>query len=115
MYRSSSDDDDDDDKSSSSYTKAKTPKAKNVKVSSPKKGRAKIKWKDNYTYDGVEVFRSTDGVKYYKVTRMVTKNSYTNKNLTSGQTYYYKVRAFSYKGSKKKNAKMSAAKAVTVQ
>ncbi|MBQ9632429.1 MAG: fibronectin type III domain-containing protein [Lachnospiraceae bacterium] len=115
VYRSSSDDDDDDDKSSSSYTKAKTPKAKNVKVSSPKKGRAKIKWKDNYTYDGVEVFRSTDGVKYYKVARMVTKNSYTNKNLTSGQTYYYKVRAFSYKGSKKKNAKMSAAKAVTVQ
>ncbi|MBR1629800.1 MAG: fibronectin type III domain-containing protein, partial [Lachnospiraceae bacterium] len=119
------DDDDDDSGSgggsgssgsgSSNGTKVKTPKAKNVTANSDGTGQVTVKWKDNHTYDGVEVFRSSDGVNYYKIARMVTKNKYTNRNLTSGHTYFFKVRAFKYNGLKKKNAKMSKAKVVTVQ
>ena len=101
--------------SSSSSTNPKTPKAKNVKTSSDKPGTATIRWRNNKTFDGVEIFQSSDGTTFQKAARIMTTNKYTRRNLKSGQKYYYKIRAFKYKGKKKKNAKMSAAKEVTVK
>ena len=55
-------------------------------------GTPSLSWNAVNGADKYWVYRSTDGVnfKYYDTT---TKTTYTNKSVTAGTTYYYKVKA----------------------
>ena len=65
--------------------------APNVSITSAY-GKPKLSWNAVNGADKYWVYRSTDGVnfKYYDTT---TKTTYTNKSVTAGTTYYYKVKA----------------------
>ena len=65
--------------------------APNVSITSAN-GKPKLSWNAVNGADKYRVYRSTDGVnfKYYDTT---TKTAYTNKSVTAGTTYYYKVKA----------------------
>lgn len=64
-----------------------------VTAKSTNKGQIKLSWMQVSGAEKYVVYRATskDG-KYTKITT-TTKLSYTNKSLTSGKTYYYKVKA----------------------
>lgn len=129
------DDDDDDDDNSSSSSSGKTTysertdktvfttstvggkKVTKVSLSSNKARQATITWKKNNKFDGVSIFRSSDGGDtYQKVAQVESTNTYTNKKLTSGKTYYYKMRGYVYNSSGKKvTGKMGKARSVTVK
>ena len=57
-------------------------------------------WKDNSTNEtGFKIERSTNGTTFSQIaTVKVNVTSYTNSSLTSGRTYYYRVRAYSSTG-----------------
>ena len=68
-----------------------------VKVTSPNKKQLKVSWKKVSGASGYEVYRATskDG-KYTKV-KTIGKGktvTYTDKKVSSGKTYYYKVRSY---------------------
>ena len=65
--------------------------APTLKTSAPE-GTPSLSWNAVNGADKYWVYRSTDGVnfKYYDTT---TKTTYTNKSVTAGTTYYYKVKA----------------------
>ena len=87
-----------------------------VTLKSDSSGTATVSWTKNSKNAGVEVYRSVDNDNYYKVAKIATTNKYTNKNLTSGKTYYYKVRAYNYKkDGTRRYAKYSSAKSVKVK
>ncbi|MGI6176370.1 MAG: Ig-like domain-containing protein [Christensenellales bacterium] len=73
-----------------------------VKVKSPKAAsvgyrKIKVSWAKTAGATGYEVYRATSsGGKYSRVKTITSGNtlSYTNAGLTSGKTYYYKVRAY---------------------
>ena len=74
-----------------------TPATPKVKVTSPKTGQVKVKWKGLASASGYEVYRSTSKNGKYKKVKTINKRStvtYVNKKLKSNKTYYYKVRAF---------------------
>lgn len=52
-----------------------------------------ITWDKVNNADGYELWRSTDGSSFSKVKSVATAATF-NYNLTAGETYYYKVRAF---------------------
>ena len=52
----------------------------------------KLSWKDNGA-DSYNIYRATSKNGTYKKIASTTKNTYTNKSLTKGKTYYYKVTA----------------------
>ena len=61
------------------------------------KKQTKVSWKKVAGADGYTVYRSMNknsGFKAVKTINNVGTVSFTNKSLTSGKTYYYKVRAF---------------------
>ena len=69
-------------------------KVTNVKVTSPKKKTAKITWNRIYGASGYKIYRSTSKNGTYSLIKTMTSGStvsYTNTNLKSGKTYYYKV------------------------
>ena len=71
-------------------------KVTNQKVSSTTPTSIKISWSKENGVTGYQIYRSTskDG-KYSKVGTVSSKyNTYTNSNLISGTTYYYKIRAY---------------------
>lgn len=55
---------------------------------------ANITWKSVYNVDGYNVYRSTSKNGTYKKVGSSTSTSYTDKGLTKGKTYYYKVAAY---------------------
>lgn len=69
------------------------PKLKNTVVS---QGTAvKLSWQKDSKVNGYEIYRSTDGGKTYKLLKKISKNStvsYTDKKVSRGKTYYYKIR-----------------------
>lgn len=72
----------------------------------------KITWSRSYPAKGYEIYRATSKNGTYKKIKTITSGStlsYTNTGLTTGKTYYYKIRAVS--GSKKSSftSKVSAA------
>ena len=85
------------------------------------KGGIKIKWTNSKKVKGYQVFRSVNGGKYksYKTT---TSKSYTDRNVTVGKTYRYKVRSYTYKlnvfgykvGKKYQAKSVASAKVVSV-
>ena len=68
---------------------------------SPAKTSIKLTWNSVYGATGYEVYRSISKTGTYTKVTTVTTNSYTNKNLTSNKTYYYKVRAYRLVGETK--------------
>ncbi len=70
----------------------KTPaNAKAVKAASK---TAKITWNTVSGVDGYYVFRATSPNGVYKTVAKTKSASYTDKKLTSGKTYYYKIQAY---------------------
>ena len=68
-------------------------KVKNLQ-STPTSNSIKLTWNSVYGATGYEVYRSTSKTGTYTKLTTITNTTYTNKNLTSNKTYYYKVRAY---------------------
>lgn len=83
-----------------------------VKITSIKgsAGKIKLTWKKDSNATGYKIYRATSKNGKYKEVRKITKNgtvSWTDKNLTGGKTYYYKVRSYAVNGKKTKNGSCS--------
>lgn len=64
-----------------------------VKVSSSSLSSIKISWNSVAGADNYVVYRSTSKNSGYKKLATTDNNSYTDKNVSAGKTYYYKVKA----------------------
>ncbi|MCM1285745.1 MAG: hypothetical protein NC213_03815 [Acetobacter sp.] len=88
-------------------------KAPSVTVKSSSYSTAKISWKKVSSAKKYVVYRSTKKSSGYKAVKTIKKNStvsYTDKKLTCGKTYYYKVTAVN--GKKKKTSAVKSVKTV---
>ncbi len=95
-----------------SFSSVFTVKTTGYKVSKPSKLKLasnsttsiKLSWKKVSKANGYYIYRSTSKDTGYKKIKTITKGgtvSFTNKKLTAGKTYYYRVVAYrTYKGSK---------------
>ena len=75
---------------------------KNLKQTVAEKTSVKLSWSKVSNASGYRVYRSTSKDGTYKLVADLSgssKTSYTNKNLSPGKTYYYKVRAYKKVGS----------------
>ncbi|HWS87543.1 MAG TPA: fibronectin type III domain-containing protein [Pyrinomonadaceae bacterium] len=86
----------------SSTTLAAQPPAapSDVAATSPGKKKITITWTDNSTGEtGFKIERSSNGVSFTQIAAVAVNTiSYTNTGLTSGATYYYRVRAYNANG-----------------
>lgn len=77
-------------------------------------GTLKLRWDCCATCaDGYLIYRSTSKDGAYSLVKTVSNysaNAFTDKSLTSGKTYYYKIRGYIVYGSGKKYSKYSAVK-----
>ncbi len=73
---------------------------------------AKITWKAVANADGYEVYRSTSKNSGFRKTASVTKTSAADSSLKTGNTYYYKVRAYASINGKDVYSKYSAVRSV---
>lgn len=97
---------------------ATKPTAPTISVSSTKKKQAKISWKRVSGANGYEVYSAASKKGSYKRIAMILKGAtvdYTNKNLSSGKTYYYKVRAYRTVNGKKVYSSYSTVQSVVVK
>ena len=72
-------------------------KVQNVKASSKSYNSIKITWNKATGADGYKIYRASSKSGKYSAIKTVTSAStlsYTNTGLTTGKTYYYKVRAY---------------------
>lgn len=90
---------------------SKTPGKPTIKVTCTDYTKAKITWGKVKYATKYQVYRATSKSGSYKSVKTTTAKSYTNSGLTSGKTYYYKVRALN--GSKK--GSFSAVKSVKIK
>lgn len=66
-----------------------------IKVSSKTKKKATISWSKQSNVSGYAIYRKKAGGKWSKIkTLNFKKSSYVDKNLKSGKTYYYAVKAY---------------------
>ncbi|RDU22154.1 hypothetical protein [Anaerosacchariphilus polymeriproducens] len=99
-----------------SYSGAKSARPMPSKTSIIKRTAAdyrsiKLTWKKVSGASGYKIYRSTKKTGSYKMIKTVTsgnRTSYTNKKLTTGKTYYYKIKAYRTVGSKKYYSKYSS-------
>lgn len=79
----------------SSVVKGKTglSEPENVKAVSSSYNSIKLTWSKVTGAQKYEIYRSTKKSSGYKKIKTTKSRSYTNKNLTSGKTYYYKIKA----------------------
>lgn len=85
---------------------------------SAEKGKAVLKWKKTTGASGYEVYMSTKEKSGYKKVAALSgsaKVNYTKKSLTSGKTYYFKVRSYTKKGNYKSYSSYSSVKKVKVK
>ncbi len=71
------------------------PQLKKVKVSGGKK--VKVTWKRDSKADGYYIYRATSKKGKYKKVKTITKNktvSWSDTGITTGKTYYYKIRSY---------------------
>ncbi len=85
-------------------------KVSSLKASAQTMSSIKVSWKDNAAATGYYVYRSTSGKSgTFKKIATVKTNNYTDKNLSSSKTYYYKVKPYNSKRSAiNKTAKTSS-------
>ncbi len=72
-------------------------KVSNVKATASTYNSNKITWSKLTGADGYEIYRATSKIGTYKLVKTITNGStvsYTNTSLKTGNTYYYKVRAY---------------------
>lgn len=95
-------------------TKITRPKLKDVLASG--RTAARISWSRDSKVNGYEIYRSANGGKSYKLLKKITKNStvsYTDKKVSRGKTYYYKIRKWKKVGKKTYRSGYSTRKAIT--
>lgn len=71
------------------------PQLTKVKVSGGKK--VKVTWKRDSKADGYYIYRATSKKGKYKKVKTITKNktvSWSDSSITTGKTYYYKIRSY---------------------
>lgn len=66
----------------------------NIKAVSKTTTSADISWKAGYNVTGYNIYRSTSKNGTYKKVGNTTGTTYTDKGLTKGKTYYYKVASY---------------------
>jgi len=89
-------------------------KVTGVKAVKVKSGQAKISWSKQANVSGYQILRATSKTGTYKSVATTTKLNYTNKKLTAGKKYYYKVRAYKTVSGKKVYGEYSSIKSVKV-
>ena len=97
----------------SSYAASRPAQVKGIYVTQIGNTTAKIKWYKVSNAKGYQIYRATSkSGKYSKIKTITSRSttSYTNKSLTLGKTYYYKVRAYKKSGKKTKYGKYSTTK-----
>lgn len=90
------------------------PKTPSVSVTAGKK-KATLKWKKVSGASGYIVYRADSKSGTYKAVATIKKGStvsYTEKNLTTGKKYYYKVCAYRTVSGKKVTGSASSVKSV---
>ena len=101
---------------SDEYVIATMPTAPTVQVESVKAGRANISW-DVLNAAGYQIWMA-DASGEYKIVKSITDNTigaYTKYDLTSGETYSFKIRAYSEVAGQKTFGAYSEAVTVTVK
>lgn len=83
-------------KNTTIYTKwTNNPSApKTIKVTKSSSTNTKISWSSVNGVNRYELYRATSSSGSYNLITISTGASYTNKSLTKGKTYYYKVRTY---------------------
>lgn len=79
---------------SATYTAKKATKPKKVTVSSKTKATATIKIKKVKGATGYAIYRATKKNGTYVLVGLSTKTTFTDKSVTAGKTYYYKVSSY---------------------
>ena len=102
---------------SDEFTVAVMPEAPEVSATSPKPGRAELSWEAVNGAAGYQIWMAESGNGEYKIIKSVTDGStaYTKYDLTSGKTYYFKVRAYVEVKDKKTFGAYSDIQSVTVK
>lgn len=99
----------------STTTKLKTP---SVKITSTKKGQARISWSKVSGATGYEIYyKKSKGAKYKKLKTINKANVRicTVRGLKSGDRCYFRVRAFKKSGSKKVYSALNPLKVITIK
>ena len=99
------------------YTFKFVPPTPTLKVTSTVKGRATLSWNDVAGETGYQVYWSEDGGKTYKKLATYTgwPDTQYKKGLTTGKTYYFKVRAYTKVGSENIYGSYSAVKSIKIK
>ncbi|MDD3174631.1 MAG: fibronectin type III domain-containing protein, partial [Herbinix sp.] len=84
----------------------------NLTATSSGYNSAKLSWKSVSGASGYELYRSTSSNGTYSKVKTTSSISYTNTNLKTGNTYYYKVRAYKTISSKNIYGKFSTISSV---
>ncbi len=75
-------------------------KVTGLKAASSKTNQVKLQWSKAANADGYQIFRYNASSKKFVEIANVSKTSYIDKDITSGNAYRYKVRAYKDSGSK---------------
>ncbi|PEJ60843.1 hypothetical protein CN692_01780 [Bacillus sp. AFS002410] len=76
-------------------------KPTNAKLTKSGKDSVKLTWSKASGATGYEIVRATSKTGTYSHLGSVTTTNYTNKGLSKGKTYYYKIRSYKMVGTKK--------------
>lgn len=95
--------------------KPELPTPGNVKVVSASTTSAKITWASQSGISGYQISRATEVSGPFKGITFATTNSYTDKNLKPGSTYFYKVRSYRTISGKKVYGKFSNIVSIKIQ
>ena len=79
-----------------------------VKVTKAGNRSLKISWKAGKYATGYQIYRATSKDGTYKKIASTKSTSYTNNKLTTGKTYYYKIRSYKKVGEKYKYSSYSS-------
>lgn len=72
-----------------------------LKAVSGEYNSAKLSWGGVSGASGYEIYKAASKTGTYKKVKDTTLKAFTNTGLTTGTTYYYKIRGYRYKGTKK--------------
>lgn len=86
----------------------------NIKVTPKTTSSVDIKWDPVLKATGYNIYRSTSKTGTYKKIGTTTSSTYTDKGLTKGKTYYYKVTSYVNSNGKQVLSDYSTAKSIQV-